>query len=213
MILRSMSYILYGDVGSGSGTIELALSEIGAAYETRDVDLGSDDQREDAYRAVNPQQKLPTLVTPEGETLTESVAILLTLCERHPDASLLPPAASTERGRALRWLLFVATELYPIVEINDYPERFTPDASGAPAVRERAREIWRRRWSIVEDNIAGDPFLLSQGFSLTDIYIAVVSRWAQQHEWRPGHVPKVERLAAAVATRPKCAAVWHRHFG
>ena len=48
-------------------------------------------------------------------------------------------------------------------------------------------------------------------FCLTDIYIAVVSRWAQQEEWRPANLPKIERLTAAVASRPKCASVWQRH--
>ena len=206
-----MKYTLYGDLQSGSATIELVLAEIGAPYEVRDISLETNAQRDETYKSVNPQQKLPTLLTPEGETLTESVAILLTLSERYPEAGLLPAPGSTSRARALRWLLFIATELYPIVEINDYPERFSADADAAPGIRERAREIWRRRWLIVEDNIAGVPYLLTESFTMTDIYIAVVSRWAQQEVWRPMHIPKVERLAAAVAARPKCAPVWTRH--
>ena len=46
----------------------------------------------------------------------------------------------------------------------------------------------------MEENVAGDPYLSGDGFSLTDIYLAVVSRWAQQDAWRPTHIPKVERL-------------------
>ena len=64
--------------------------------------------------------------TREGFVLTESVAILISLCEQHGEANLLPPVGAKPRAQALRWLLFVATELYPLVEINDYPERFTP---------------------------------------------------------------------------------------
>ena len=56
-------------------------------------------------------------------------------------------------------------------------------------------------------------YLSSDGFSLTDIDLAVVSRWAQQEHWRPLSLPKVERLTAALATRPATAAVWARHFG
>lgn len=107
--------------------------------------------------------------------------------------------------------MFVATELYPIVEINDYPERFAPNYTTAPAVREVARRIWRERWLVVEDNIFGDPWLLASGFSLTDIYISVVSRWAQQDDWRPDNIPKVERLTTAVVARP-IASAWSRHF-
>lgn len=208
-----MTYVLYGARGSGSCAVECALAEAGAEYELRGIDLRTGEQRGPAYEAVNPQRKVPALIPEDGETLTESVAILLTLEERHRGAGLLPPPGSRARARALRWLLFLATEIYPIVEINDYPERFTPAPGRAGATRELAREIWRTRWRLVEENVAGDPFLLRDGFCLTDVYAAVVSRWAQQDEWRPAHLPKIERLTAAVAARPAIAPVWARHFG
>ena len=207
-----MTYTLYGERGSGSCIIEATLAEIGAEFSLKDIDLGSDEQRGEEYAKINPQRKLPSLRTPEGEVLTESVAILLTLMERHPDNALLP-TDKKERAQALRWLVYVAAELYPIVEINDYPERFTPDSACTDGVRERARDIWKERWLIVENNVAGNPFLLSSGFCITDIYIAVVSRWAQQGKWRPRHIPCIEALTSAVAERPAIAPVWKRHFG
>lgn len=212
-----MSYTLYGHPRSGSCIVELALAEIGAPYETHDIDLRVNQQRDAEYAQRNPHRKLPTLVTPGGETLTESVAILLTLDQRHPDAKLLPPKSLPSYAQSLRWLMFVATEIYPVVEINDYPERFAPQTmkdtgEDMGPVRETARQIWRRRWFIVEAHISGDPYLLNSGFCLSDLYIAIVSRWAQQDEWRPAHIPKVERLTSAVAARPACSPVWRRHF-
>ena len=208
-----MTYLLYGSWRSGSCAVECALAEVGAEYEVREVSLREDEQRGSGYEEVNPQRKIPALVIDGGPVLTESAAILLTLDERHPEAGLLPPGGTARRAQALRWLLFAAAEIYPVVEINDYPERFAPDPAGTEAMRERAREIWRTRWLVVEEHVTGDPFLLPDGFSLTDVYLAVVSRWAQQDDWRPAHLPKVERLTAAVAARPAIAPVWARHFG
>ena len=205
-----MTYTLYGYPRSGSMAVEMVLAEIGADYQTRDVNLKTDAQRASSYASINPQRKLPALVTPSGETLTESVAILLTLDHRHPEAGLLP-TNDTDRAQALRWLMFVATEIYPIVEINDYPDRFSPNDESAPAVRDVARSIWRDRWLVIEQAIAGTPYLVESGFCMTDIYIAVVSRWAQQDQWRPENLPRVEALTAAVAERPKLAAIWSRH--
>ena len=113
----------------------------------------------------------------------------------------------------LRWLVFIATEIYPVVEMNDYPERFATAPDQTDAVRERARAIWRERWLRVEEAIAGTPFVLEERFCVTDIYVAVVSRWAEQDEWRPAHLPKVEGVTAAVATRRRLAEVWERHRG
>ena len=63
-----MTYILYGSRRSGSLAVELALAEIGADYQIQEVDLDEFAQRDDAYAAVNPQQKIPALITPTGTT-------------------------------------------------------------------------------------------------------------------------------------------------
>lgn len=212
-----MSYVLYGDPGSGSATVELALAELGEAVDLVDISLDRDAQRGDDYAAINAQRKLPALVTPDGETLTESLAILLTLAERHPESVLLPHAPR-ERAQALRWLQFMASELYPVIEIIDYPERFQPELDATPEarrdeIRRGVREIWKRRWLLVEQAAGGAPWFLPDGFCLVDIYAAVMSRWAQVAEWREQNLPHVEGIAAAVAKRPGLESVWQRHFG
>ena len=210
-----MGYVLYGDNGSGSAIVELALAEIGAPTELRTLSLDADEQRGKDYAEVNAQQKLPTLVTPEGETLTESAAILVTLSDRHPTVNLLPSRLEAAGAHALRWLLFMAAELYPLIEIIDYPQRFVPPRAAAEhreSVRAQVRLLWKRRLKLIEKAIEGDPWFLAGGFSLLDLYLSVVSRWAQIDEWRKTEVPNVERLAQAVAQRPACRDVWCRHF-
>src|SRR3954469_4330811 len=116
-----MTYRLFGSDGSGSGIVEMALAEIGVAVELREVSLRSEAQRSDDYTRLNPERKIPTLITPSGEVLTESAAIVLVLDERYPEARLFPERGTPERAQALRWLAFLASELYPIIEIVDYP--------------------------------------------------------------------------------------------
>jgi glutathione S-transferase len=208
-----MRYQLFGSNGSGSGIVELALAEIGADYERHEVALETEQQRSSDYARLNPQRKLPTLITPEGETLTESSAIVLVLDERHPEATLLPARGTPERAQALRWLMFLAAEMYPIIEIIDYPARFSPDADSAAGVREVARRVWRERWLVLEHAIGGSPWLLASGFCWTDVYLAVLSRWSLPAEWRAEHLPKAERIARAVAQRKRLSTVWQRHHG
>lgn len=205
-----MKYILHGAPGSGSGIVEAACAEIGVEVEVRDLDARNDEHRGDAYRTINPHRKMPTLELENGEIITESVAILLTLDERHRDAGLLPPPGSEERAQALRWMLFLATELYPMVEMIDYPERFVPSAD-AEALRERAEEMVRQRWRVVEANVSGSPYCLASGFSATDLYITKLSVWLDE-DWRREHLPKIDALTAAVRARPALAAVWARHI-
>jgi glutathione S-transferase len=205
-----MKYTIYGAPGSGSGIVEAACAEIGVEYEVRDLDAKNDEHRSEAYATINPHRKMPTLEIEGGEIITESVAILITLDERHPGAGLLPPPGSKDRAQALRWMVFIATEMYPLVEMMDYPERFAPSADGATAIRRRAEDISRQRWRLLESNVAGSPYYVASGFSATDLYITKFSVWLDA-TWRREHLPKIDTLTSAVLARPTLAPVWARH--
>jgi GST-like protein len=205
-------YILYGDRRSGSSTVEMALAEIGAPVTLRDVPLDGDHQLAEAYRRLNPMGRVPTLLLPDGTVMTESLAILLTLNDRHPEAGLLPPAGDSGRARGLRWMALAAGEFYPHVTRSDYPERFHPDPAQAPGIRARAQEMGRGIWSLVEQEANLDPFVLGKRFSLADIYLSVLTRWMDGDDWIPAHCPRLEALAQAVAARPRAGPVWRKHF-
>ncbi|HTT99026.1 MAG TPA: glutathione S-transferase family protein [Rhizomicrobium sp.] len=209
-----MSYVLYGDKGSGAFSAEAVLAETGAPYDFKLVSLEKNEQREPAFLAINPSGKMPALRLPEGAIVTESLAILLTLADHFPNARLLPPQGSPARTQAYRWLAFMASEIYPMVEISDYPERFVHDGD-VKAMRQTARERIRERLLIVERMCDG-PWFLASGFSIVDIYAAMFSRWRGSigKEWlAEGHIPKLDSLATAVSRRPAIAPVWKRHFG
>lgn len=206
-----MSYVLYGDKGSGAFAVECALAEAGCDYRFETVSLKKNEQRSEAFKAVNPSGKIPALKLPTGEIVTESSALLLTIADRHPEAKLLPPQASAARAQTYRWIAYMQSEIYPMVEIVDYPERFTREGADKKQLRRKARERIRERFLAVENAIAG-PWLLSMGFSIVDIYAAMFSRWSIGTDWRNENLPKVNALAAALSQRPRAAPVWERHF-
>jgi GST-like protein len=208
-----MTYTLYGTRRSGAAMVELALAEIGAEYTFVPTGLGKGAKEQDAFLAINPTGKLPALETPAGEILTESAAILLTLAERHPESGLLPRRRGPARARAIRWTVFVAAEIYPMIEIVDYPERFSAGKAAAKVVRERALERIRRRWLSAESAVRGRPWLDVRGPSTADLAIANVSRWSTGKRWRADNCPGIEGIAAALAQRHSTRAVWARHFG
>ncbi len=204
-------FTLYGDLGSGAFSAEAVLAEAGAPYTFELVRLDRNEQRSPAFLAINPSGKMPALRLAEGAIVTESAAILLTLADHFPQARLLPPQGSPDRAQAYRWLAYLAGEVYPIVEIADYPERFVPQGD-AEALRKAARDRIRERLLIIEGMIAG-PFFLASGFSLLDIYAAMFSRWGHEPDWRLANLPKLMALAEAVSRRPAVTRIWERHFG
>src|SRR6202158_6575277 len=109
-----MSYTIFGDKGSGAFSAEAVLAEAGAQYEFHFVSLEKNEQRKPEFLAINPSGKMPALRLPEGEVITESSAILLTIADHFPNARLLPPAAGPGRAQAYRWLGFIAAEIFPM---------------------------------------------------------------------------------------------------
>jgi GST-like protein len=206
-----VTWIIYGDTASGAFAAEAALVEAGAAYEFRTVSLKTDEQRKPEFLSLNPAGKIPALQLPEGGIITETLAMLLTIAGRYPDAGLLPLPGSVARAQACRWLAFLASEIYPMVEIEDYPARFVPEGAQSDALREVARDRIRERLLILEQAVAG-PWLLAEGFSAVDIYAAMFNRWSAAHGWREAHIPKLCAIMRAVAARPRLAPVWQKHF-
>ncbi len=206
-----MSYRLYGDLGSGAFSAEAALAEAGAPYTFELISLERNEQKEPRFLSLNPSGKIPALRLPEGDIVTESAAILLTLADHFPQSGLLPAQGAPERAAAYRWLAFMASEIYPFVEIVDYPARFAPEGDEAEALREKARGRVRERLLLLERVLAG-PYMLPSGFSLLDIYAAMFTRWSVGQDWREKNLPRLSALADAVSQRPAIAPVWKKHF-
>ena len=210
-----VTYTIFGDKGTGAFSAEAALAEAGAPYEFHFVSLEKMEQKKPEFLAINPSGKVPALRLPEGEVITESAGILLTIADHFPNARLLPAQASVARAQAYRWLAFMASEVYPMVEISDYPERFVAQGEEAEALGTKARARIRERLLIVERMVEG-PWFLATGFSILDIYAAMFTRWRGSigRDWlKEGHIPKLVALARALSQRPRIAPVWQRHFG
>jgi len=82
--------------------------------EVIEINLMKGQQREDAFRKVNPMMAIPALIDGDGPALFESLAIIEYLDETHPNPPLLP---KDPRGRArVRGLAqIVAADSHPLI--------------------------------------------------------------------------------------------------
>jgi maleylacetoacetate isomerase len=98
---------------SAAFRMRIALNLKGLKYEPVFVHLAKGEHRQPQYAQVNPQALLPTLELDDGTRLTQSLAIIEWLEEKHPTPPLLPkePLARA-RVRSLSYL--VASEIHPL---------------------------------------------------------------------------------------------------
>ena len=180
---------------------------VGATYRLIDVPTKAE-QREDKFRSVNPAGKIPVLMTPEGSTIIESMAILLALDERHQSANLLPASGSLERATALQWLAFLSASTYPSALRFYYPDRYTTGTSSEEiaAVKAAAAKALDADFAILSAALRG-PFLLGSTMTITDVYLAMVADW---HE--PAmELPAIKTLKTAILKNKAVKTAWDNH--
>ena len=96
--------------------LRLGLALKGLSYDYVPIDLIKGEQREAAYRAVNPQGLTPALdLGPDGggRVLTQSVAILEWLEETHPEPAILPKDP-LDRQMVRSMALIIACDIHPL---------------------------------------------------------------------------------------------------
>lgn len=112
--------------------VRIALNFKGLTPEVFEVNLMKGQQREEAFRKVNPMMAIPALVDGDGPALYESLAIVEYLDETHPDPPLMP---KDPKGRArVRGLSqIVACDSHPLIvpRVREYlSHEFKVDEAG-----------------------------------------------------------------------------------
>ncbi|MCC5811106.1 MAG: maleylacetoacetate isomerase [Ectothiorhodospiraceae bacterium] len=125
---------------SAAYRVRIALNLKGVAYQNLPVNLVRGEQREAAYAALNPQQLVPTLETPEGHRLTQSLAICEYLDESHPQPPLLP-SDPIGRARVRAIAAVVACDTHPLNNLRVL--QYLTDTLG---VDEESKLRWYRHW-------------------------------------------------------------------
>jgi GST-like protein len=206
-----MNWKLYGARGWGSTLVEAALAWVGAPFEFIDVE-GFDQPSPQRTRllAVNPLARVPTLVAPDGEVLTESAAIILHLADLYPESGLAPAPGHPLRPIFLNRLIWFVSVLYPTFSYRDYPERWAPDA--AEQLVERIDAFRQSLWLQLEAEVGEAEWVLDEQPSALDIYVTVMSHWRPRREWIAAHCPTLHSIALRAETLPAIGAVMARNF-
>ena len=205
-------YTLYWAADTGAFAVQAVLEELGQPYRREILVTAAGDHRRPDYTALNPMAQVPSLRLPDGTVMTESAAMLLHLCDAHPEAGLLPPPGSVERALAYRWLLWLATGLYESDLRYYYPDRYTADPQGAEGVQVAALARMDRLLALAADLLGEGPYALGERFSAVDPYLVMLVLWHPARTEIHGRHPGLGRLARLVRRRPAVERIWAQHF-
>jgi maleylacetoacetate isomerase len=155
---------------SAAYRVRIALNLKGIAYETAPIHLVKDGGRNKRpeFRAINPQMRLPALVTPAGDMLIQSLAIIDYLDVTYPEPPLFPKDP-TARAKARALAEIVACDIHPLNNIG--PLRYLKNVM---AQEQSAIDAWYHHWVIagfeaIEALIEGAPYACGGQVTLADL--------------------------------------------
>ncbi len=188
--------------------VALFLEEAGLAYEVVPVDTGKGEQHLPAFRAINPNGKVPAIVDtqgPDGKEVRvfDSTAILIYLAEKTGKFQGKP----AERPELLSWLLFIASGLGPFSGQAVHFQHAAPEGL-AYAVNRYRREA-ERHYQVLDDHLADREFIVGDSYTIADMsawgWLDRASRVLKGAADPLAPYPHLRRLFQTVDGRPAVA--------
>ncbi|OEC93409.1 glutathione S-transferase C-terminal domain-containing protein [Rhizobium sp. YK2] len=185
--------------------VALFLEEAGLPYEVVPVDTSKGEQHLPAFRAINPNGKVPAIVDTDGPggkeaRVFDSTAILIYLAEK-TGKFLGPP---DERPELLSWLLFLASGLGPFSGQAVHFQHAAPD--GLDYAVNRYRREAERHYQVLNNHLEGRIFIVGDTYTIADMsawgWLDRASRVLKGHEDPLAPYPNLKRFFEIIDTRP-----------
>ena len=187
---------LYGYFRSSAAfRVRIALNLKGLAYEPRFVHLARGEHRQAEYGALNPQGLVPALED-GGKLLTQSLAIIEYLEEKHPSPPLLPKDL-LGRARVRSLALLIACEIHPLNNLRAL--QYLVNELGHS---EQERDRWYQHWihdgmAKLEGDLAGNRrgrFCHGDTPTMADCCLVPQVFNAQRYKCDLSHAPTVMEI-------------------
>jgi maleylpyruvate isomerase len=185
---------------SAAYRVRIAFNLKGLGYDTVSIHLQKEGglNRKPAYRAINPQMRVPALKLDSGELITQSLAIIEYLDEVHPQPPLLP-RTSVERAQVRALAQLVACDIHPLNNVG--PLRYLKNELGQDQSK---IDAWYRHWvregfDAIEAMIRPGPYAYGAGVTLADICLVPQVANARRLKVPLDPYPKIVAVDAACA--------------
>jgi glutathione S-transferase len=187
---------LYFSPGACSLSPNIVAREAGIPLELVKVDLGTKTiASEGDFWAVNPKGYVPALQLDDGQVLTEGPAIVQYLGDQRPESGIVPKAGTPERYRLQEALGYINSEIH-----KSYSPLF--NASTPAATVEERKAHLRKRYKLLDEQLARHPYLLGDQFTAADAYLYTVTAWAAYVKLDLSEFPSLVAFQKRVAARP-----------
>jgi GST-like protein len=153
--------------------VSIMLEEVGLPYEPHRVDFDSNDQLTPEFLSLNPNNKIPAIIDPQGPggrplALFESGAILVYLAEK---TGKLVPQDAARRYAALQWVMFQMGGIGPMFGQLGFFHKFAGREYEDKRPRDRYVAESKRLLGVLDKHLKGRAWMLGEEYGIADIAI------------------------------------------
>ncbi len=196
-----MGYTLIGAVRSRAFRVLWTLEELGLEYEHIDAAPQSE-----AVTRISPAGKVPVLVA-DGVPITDSVAIMTYLADRHAVLTFAPGTLDRARQDSLTHMIL--DEMDATLWTAAKHSFVLPEDKRVPAIKDSLQWEFARAQTSLAARMAEDgPFLMGETMTIADILLAHCGGWAINAKF-PITEPRLRDHIAMMRDRP----AFHRAMG
>ncbi|HSZ53014.1 MAG TPA: glutathione S-transferase family protein [Caulobacteraceae bacterium] len=165
---------LYESIGPNPRVVKMFIAEKGLQIPRQQVNLMAGENRQDAYKALNPSGTTPALETDEGVILAEITTICEYLEELHPNPPLIGETPM-QRAETRMWVRRIDLGiLEPMTNGFRYSQglqMFQDRMRCIPQAAEDLKTCAREKLEWLDDKIAGRQWIAGDRFTLADIVL------------------------------------------
>ena len=189
---------VYGVAQSRAARTLWMVEECGIPYEHVATHFAKD-TKSDEFKAINPNARVP-VIDDDGVIVWESMAINLYLAKKY--GGELAPKNPTEEAHANQWSFWVMTEVEKPLLNALFARSGMMGMTKDEAQAMKYFEELRRPLDVLNAHLAKHEYVLGKRFTVADINVAGVLKWAMAGRFSLTDWPKVEAWLGNCAERP-----------
>jgi glutathione S-transferase len=178
--------------------IRLLLAMLDIEYERIPTDILNGESRTDAFLELNPNGKLPLLITPEGTPLAESNAILFYLACDTPYL----PQDNLDQALTLQWMFFEQYSHEPFIATNRFWIHLERSAAEHAAQIEANHPRGMSALGVMETHLGDHTWFTPGNFGIADIALYAYTHVAHEGDYDLFEFSAVRKWLEKVTDQP-----------
>ena len=167
----------------------VVLEDAKAIYETVEIDFKKAEQKSSHYKKINPNQRVPALITSKG-ILTETSAILTYIAQEYPQMNLVP-TDNFIFAKAQSFNAYLAATVHVAHAHKHRGKRWATDNFALKNMTAKVKENMTECGMFIEKELFEGPWVLGDNYSICDPYLAVITRWLKDDKVDTSLFPRI----------------------